>query len=145
VEALETLFKRKDVELLVSEESLAEIRKLNQTSQKRKDLEAMYFKLKQRKSVIRNSAVLWSDPIATWNSPDVYYDHPYKDTDLNKVKQFLASKGNTNDFDTRYIANAMLSENKIDVFLTFDKSSLWRHRNEIKRLFGVEVKLPSEI
>ena len=38
----------------------------------------------------------------------------------------------------------MLSANKIDVFITIDKKSLWRHRKQIKELFNVTIKLPSE-
>lgn len=143
--ALTKLSKRKGVEFLISEESLAEIRKLPEQSQKRKDLEKLYFKLKKGKTVIRNSRVVWDDPIATWDSPDVCWNHPYDNTDLNKVKQFLAGRGNTNEFDARYIANSMLPENKIDVFLTVDKKSIWKYRDEIKQRFNVVVELPSEL
>lgn len=71
------LSKREGIEFLISEESLAEIRKLPEKSPKRKDLEQLYFKLKKGKPVIRNSKVVWDDPIATWDSPDVFWDHPY--------------------------------------------------------------------
>ncbi len=145
INALLELSKRKSVEFLISEESLAEIRKLPEKSLKRKNLERFYFKLKQGKTVIRNSKVVWDDPIATWDSPDVFWDHPYDDADLNKVKQFLASRGNTNEFDARYVANSMLPKNKIDVFLTADKKSIWKHRDEIKEKFNVVVKLPTEL
>lgn len=134
-----------NIEFLVSEESLAEIRQLPENSVRRKDLEELYFKLKEGKPVIRNATVLYDDKIATYNSSDVFMCHPYDDTDLNKVRQFLRSKGNTNDFDARYVANAMLPENKINVFLTADKRSLWQHKMEIKEKFGVDVKLPSEL
>jgi len=77
-------------------------------------------------------------------SPDVFFDHPYDDIDLNKVRKYLRSVGNNNDFDARYIANAMLPLNKIDAFITYDKKSLWNHKTDIRRLFGVYVKLPSE-
>jgi hypothetical protein len=50
-----------------------------------------------------------------------------------------------NDFDARYIANAMLPVNRIDVFLTADKKSIWNHRADIKARFGVGVKLPYEL
>lgn len=116
--ALMRISKRKDVEFLISEESLAEIRRLPEKSQKRKDLEQLYFKLKEGKTIIRNSKVVWEDSIATWDSPDVSWDHPYDDVDLDKVKPFLLSKGNANEFDARYIANSMLPKNKIDAFLT---------------------------
>lgn len=145
VNALVKLSKREGIEFLISEESLAEIRKLPEKSSTRKSLEQFYFKLKKGKTVIRNSKVVWDDPIATWDSPDVFWDHPYDDTDLNKVKRFLAGKGNTNEFDARYIANAMLQENKIDIFLTADKKSIWKYRDEIKRKFNVVVKLPTEL
>ena len=134
-----------NIEFLVSEEVLAEIRKLPDASTKRKDLEQMYYKLKQGRSVIRNSTVIYGDPIATYNSPDIFYDHPFTDKDLDEVSRFLKSKGNQNDFDSRYIANAMLTENKIDVFLTADKRSIWNHREDIKANFGVMVRLPSEL
>lgn len=133
------------VDFLVSEESLAEIRNLSEGKPKRTELEDLYFKLKQGKSVIRNSSVVYDDPIATWDSPDVFWDHKYDDTDLNKVRTFLSSKGNTNDFDARYIANSMLKENYIDYFLTSDKKSIWNYKDEIEKLFGVKVRLPTEL
>lgn len=134
-----------DIQFLFSEESLAEIRRLPEHSAKRKDLEILYYRLKKGKSVIRNSAVSYNDAIATYDSPDILYNHPYSDKDLNEVRAFMQSKGNHNDFDARYIANAMLPENEISVFLTADKKSIWKHRIEIKNKFGVEVKLPSEL
>lgn len=143
--ALIKLSKKKDIEFLISEESLAEIRLLPKHSQKRKDLEQFYFKLKRGKTVIRNSSSTWDDPIATWSSPDLCWDHPYDDKDLNKVKKFLTSKGNKNEYDARYIANAMLPENKISIFLTADRKSLWRYRREIKERFNVVIKLPTEL
>jgi len=130
---------------LLSEETLAEIRRLDTTKAKGKDLEALYFHLKAGRSVIRNSSVTFDDPIATMDSLDVFMDHPYDDTDLNKVKAFLTSKGNTDEMDARYIANAMLPENKIDFFVTLDKRTIWIHRKEIYSLFGVKVRLPSEL
>lgn len=143
--ALKELSKWRNVEFLISEESLAEIRKLPENSLKRKDLEQLYFKLKKGKTIIRNSKVVWSDSIATWSSPDVFFNHPYDDTDLNKVKRFLASRSNTNEFDARYLTNSMLPENEVDIFLTLDKKSIWKYRNEIKERFNVVVKLPTEL
>jgi len=142
-----------EIEVLVSEESLAEIRKLDSSSTKRKDLEATYNMLKQSKSVIRNSAVIWNDLIATYNSPDIFYNHAYTDDDLDKVNDFLVTKIGTLAkekleairFDARYIANAMLEENNIDFFLTNDKKSLWIYKEEIEEKFGVKIRLPSEL
>lgn len=139
-----TSLKTVEIELLFSDESLAEIRNLDVNSMKRKELEPHYFMLKQGKPVTRNAAVTYGDRLSVYGSPDISYSHPYDDTALNRVKQFLASKGNSDEFDARYIANAMLPENRIDVFLTYDKTTLWRYREDIKRLFGVVVKLPSE-
>jgi hypothetical protein len=133
-----------EIELLFSDESLAEIRNLHVNSKKRKELEPLYFVLKQGKAVVRNAAVTYSDRLSVYGSPDISYNHPNDDTDLKRVKQFLASKGNMSEFDARYIANALLPENRIDVFLTYDKATLWCFREEIKRLFGVVVKLPTE-
>lgn len=142
-----------ETEILVSEESLAEIRKLDPNSTKRKDLETVYHILKQSKSVIRNSAVTFNDPIATYNSPDVPYNHAYTDDDLDKVYEYLVTKiGTVNKekmeairFDARYIANAMLKENNINFFLTNDKKSLWIYKKDIEEKFGVKIRLPSEL
>lgn len=146
-EAVAYLFSLKHLklEILLSEESLAEIRKLPKNSNKRKDLENLYYNLKQGKSVIRNSSVTYNDSIATYNSPDVFWNHDKKDDDLNRVKKFLIAKGNLDDFDARYIANAMLPENKINFFLTADKKSIWLYRKEILKNFKVVVKLPTEL
>jgi hypothetical protein len=144
--ALEYLMQVEAVEitLLFSDENLAEIRKLSDTSEKRKKLEPFYFKLKQGKHVIRNVAVTYGDRLSVYGSSDISYNHPFDDTDVYRVKQFLTGKGNMDTFDARYIANAMLPENRIDAFLTNDKATLWRYRDEIKKHFGVVVKLPSE-
>jgi hypothetical protein len=104
----------------------------------------MYRKLKQA-PMVRNAAVTFDDPLVTFDCPDVFFDHPYTDADLSAVRTLLKSKGNENEFDARYIANAMLAANRIDVFLTADKKSLWEHRETIKAEFGVTVKLPSEL
>lgn len=143
LDALVALLARDDVEILLSEESLAEIRRLS-PGPKRSRLEETYRKLKESQSVIRNSKVTWNDPIATWNSPDVMWSHPYTDDDLNRVKVFFAQRGNRNEFDARYIANAMLPENEIAAFVTADRRSIWRHRAEIKEQFGVNVYTPEE-
>lgn len=140
-----SLSQSEDIEFLLSEEILAEISKMPNTSNKRKGVESLYQKLKNGKSVIRNSKVTYDDPIATYASTDVLFNHNYTDNDLNAVKKFLSDKGNNNEFDARYIANAMLPENRIDVFLTADKKSIWNHRDEIKDRFGVIVMLPSEL
>jgi len=132
------------IEILLSEESLAEINMLPKESLKKIELKAVYYAFKKAKPVIRNSVILFDDPITTMVSPDVFFDHPYDDIDLNKVRKYLRSVGNNNDFDARYIANAMLPLNKIDAFITYDKKSLWNHKTDIRRLFGVYVKLPSE-
>lgn len=132
------------IEFLLSQESLFEINRLSANSEKRVELEAVYRAFKKA-PVFRNAAVRYDDPLVTYDSPDITYDHPYDDSVLNKVRSFLSSKGNTDDFDARYIANASLPENKIDAFMTFDKKSLWNYRKDIKTEFGVEVKLPSEI
>jgi len=145
INSMVALSQMSNIELLISEEVLAEIRKLPDISAKRKDLEQMYQKLKQGRGVISNSTVNYNDPIATYNSPDVFYGHPFTDKDLDEVRRFLKSKGNQSDFDARYIANAMLLENKIDVFLTADKKTIWNHRVDIMAKFGVMVKLPSEL
>jgi hypothetical protein len=142
--ALATLASVCDIEFLVSEEVLAEIGRLRHGSPKRQDLERMYWRLKTP-PVIRNSSVAFDDLIATFDSPDVFFDHAFTDTDLDAARNFLRSKGNHNDFDARYVANAMLPANKIDVFLTADRKSLWNHREDIKATFGVSVKLPSEL
>lgn len=143
-ESLVFLLRRDDIEVLVSEESLAEIRKLNKNSLKRKNLEQLYFKLKQTR-VIRNSSVKYDDEITTYNSMDVRYNHSYDDKDLNRVREFLKSRGNENDFDTKYIANAILPENKIDIFLTADKKTIWNYAEDIKRQFGLAVKTPTQL
>lgn len=98
------------------------------------------YKLKLVKRIIP-----MDDPIATFDSPDVFYNHPYDDTNLNQVKEFLKKKGNNSDFDARYIANSMLPQNHIDYFVTVDKKSLWNYKNGIEEKFGVKVRLPSEL
>jgi len=144
-ESLVFLSGREDIEILVSEESLAEIRDLHKNSSTRKDLEPLYFKLKQAKTVIRNSIVMYNDIIATYGSQDVFYSHSHNNTDLNRVKQFLSTKGDVSEFDAMYIANAMLPKNEIDVFLTADKKTIWNYRDEIEERFNVIVKLPTEL
>jgi len=146
--ALVALSARTDVSMIVSDESLAEIRKLPENSLNRKALEPFFFKLRDNSlsiPIIRNSNVTWDDPIALWDSPNVYWDHPYDDSDLNKAKALLISKGNHDEFDARYIANTMLVTNNIYAFLTVDKRTIWNYREDIKNVLGVLVKLPSEL
>jgi len=39
----------------------------------------------------------------------------------------------------------MLSENLIDVFLTADKGTIWKFREELRQLLGIRVALPSQL
>lgn len=144
MENFERLAQSTYVELLLSEESLAEIRKTSNVIVE-KGLEKIYSRMKGSKPVIRNSRVIVNDDIATYDSPDVTYNHDRTDTDLNRVHAFLSDLGNTNVFDARYITNSLLAENRIDFFITLDKASLWKHRIAIEEKFGVKVRLPSEV
>jgi hypothetical protein len=131
------------LEFLLSEESLAEIEKISSVD-KKIELRAVYYAFKKNNPVIKNRSITYNDFGTTYNSPDISYNHDISNNDLNKVKQFLKSKGNENEFDARYIANAMLPINKIDAFLTIDKG-IWNYRKEIKNRFNVKVMKPSEL
>ncbi len=114
------ILRRPEIEVLCSVESLAEIGQMEAENAKRLLLEDCYHRLKDGEPVIRNCGVGWDDQITGWASHDVGWDHTYDNTDLDQVGTFLASVGNRDDMDARDIANAMLPENAIDVFVTFD-------------------------
>lgn len=142
--AVSNLVARGDIEVLCSDESLTEIGKLTPGSRRAK-LEARFHALKAGKPVIRNAAVSWDDGMPFWDSPDVTWDHKHDDADLARVKAVLASAGVSESFDARYLANALLAENRIDAFLTADKNTIWNHRAVIRSQLGVRVALPSEL
>lgn len=131
------------LEFLLSEESLMEIEKM-QSGSKKAELQAVYYAFKKNRPVIKNRSVSWDDPDTTWDSPDVHWGHESDDNCLNQVKKFFQNKGNASRFDPGYIAYAMLPENKIDVFLTFD-NGIWDSRKEIENQFKVKVMKPSEL
>lgn len=131
------------LEFLLSEDSLMEIEKM-QSGNKKAELQAVYYAFKKNKPVIKNRSVSWDDPDATWDSPDVYWNHGIGDDCLSKVIDFFKNKGNTDRFDARYIAYAMLPKNNIDVFLTLD-NGIWNHREEIESRFKVKIMKPSEL
>lgn len=144
-QATSKLLDRDDITALCSDESLAEIEKIP-TADKQERLAALYSKLKQGRAVVRNAQVTWDDGVTRWDSPDAGWDHPYDNRDRERLEQFFRSKGIfENDFDIRYLANAMLPENRIDVFLTADKKTIWNFREDLRQLFGIRVALPSEL
>jgi hypothetical protein len=142
--AISKLLNREDVTALCSDESLAEIEK-TPNADKQMRLATLYSKLKQGRAIVRNAQVTWDDGVTRWDSPDARWDHPYDDADRQRLEGFFRKKGIFDDFDIRYLANAMLPENRIDVFLTADKRTIWKFREELRQLFGVRVALPSEL
>jgi hypothetical protein len=123
---------------------LAEIEK-TPNADKQERLVKLYSKLKQGRAVVRNAQVTWDDGVTRGDSPDASWDHPYDNADRQRLEHFFHSKGVFDDFDIRYLANAMLPENRIDVFLTADKKTIWKFREELRQHFGIRVALPSEL
>ncbi len=145
VDALVAIVQHDDVEILVSEETLIEIGRMDKDSSKRMRNEPVYRRLKAGNPVHRNAGFGWSSKYVGWWSEDVGWDHDGTNEDLDRVEAYLVPVGNVDDMDPRYIANAMLADNAIDVFLTYDKKTIWRHRAEIKERFGETVMTPEEL
>jgi hypothetical protein len=143
--ALASLLVRTDIELLCSDEALAEMNRIV-GSAKRSRLQQLYHRLKGDRAVIRNARVTYDDGVTRYDSPDATHDHPYTDKNRAELTTFFRSKGLTpNEYDTRYLANAMLRVNAIDVFLTADKRTIWNFRHDLKQLVGIRVALPFEL
>jgi hypothetical protein len=144
--ALAAILARHDVEPVCSDESLAEIDR-HPRAQDRDDLRALYSKLKAGRRVVRNARVTWGDGIARWGSPDFRWGEIGDDGDRKRIGAFLKEKGigDPNEYDVRYLANALLPQNRIDFFLTYDKKTIWRFREELNARFGIVVKTPSEL
>ena len=143
--AVRELHAREDVELLCSDESLAEMEKTPNEA-KRQQLQSLYSAIKADRAVIRNAGVTWDDDVTRLDSPDALWDHPHTDMDRQHISSFLQKKGiKVDEFDVRYLANARLEENQIDVFLTADKRTIWNFRHELRKEFGIRVALASEL
>ena len=139
------LLGRPEVEVLCSDESLAEMERVKDPT-KRQRLQSLYAALKDGRAVVRNAAARWDDGVTRWDSPDARWDHLHNDTDRERITSFLEEKGiQVNEFDVRYLANAALDENDIDVFLTADKKTIWHFRRELLEQLGIRVALPSEL
>ncbi|MCH8040628.1 MAG: hypothetical protein IH977_09835 [Nitrospinae bacterium] len=139
------LLARPELEVLCSDESLAEMECIKDPA-KRQRLQSLYATVKSGNAALRNAAVRWDDRVTRWDSPDANWDHPHTDADRKRIESFLKRKGiPVNEFDVRYLANAALDENKIDIFLTADKKTIWNFRHEFLKDFGIRVALPSEL
>ena len=143
--ALRDLLARSDVEVRCSDESLTEMDCI-MDAEKRQRLQSLYAAVKAGAPVVRNARVRWDDGVTRWDSPDATWDHRHTDIERQRIASFLQEKGiHVNKLDVRYLANAALAENKIDVFLTADKKSIWNFRDELRNRFGIRVALPSEL